>query len=514
MELVELLEVAVAEAFDPRVIIYAAFGVLIGITVGAIPGLSGDLAIAIVLPLAFALPPTRALGFLIGIYKGSMFGGSISAISFGVPGTGAAAATVEDGFKAKQRGVPKQALYTGLYSSVTGDLIASFALIFLALPMASLALMMGPREFFALFVLSLMLIALLTQGVPRKGLAAGALGLLIGAIGMDPVGGTTRLTFGISQLRGGLPLVPVLVGVFAISELVIQFRKSFEAKHGREESGESSRKGSDAPQDYDPAKDRMSLGLYFRTLKATVIGGFTGTFIGALPGAGSSLAGFLAYGVSKRFSKRRDEYGKGSLEGVAAPEGGNSATCAASMVPLFAFGIPGSATAALIGAALIMQGITPGPRMIAENAPMMYAFFIVLVYASFMNLGFSQLLIPLYARLSMIKPKYLIPSVFILAVLGTYAARNSPTDVAVLLVMGAVGYILRKHGFPMGPFIIAFIVGPGTERALRQALTISRGDVTYLFTSPIAIGLYVVAIAFIASVAYAFRGSAKDGSQG
>ena len=507
MDVLELLSVAFPDAFSPGVIVFAALGVLIGITVGAIPGLSGDLAIAIVLPIVFTLSPTRALGMLIGIYKGSMFGGSISAISFGVPGTAAAAATVEDGFKAKQRGVPKQALFTGLYSSVTGDVISSLTLIFLALPMARIALMLGPAEFFALYVFSLMLIAFLTQGHPLKGVAAAAVGLLLGAVGMDPMAGSTRLTFGISQLRGGLPLVPVLVGVFAISELVTQFRKAQEevaANHQQHQKGEPG--SSDGVLDgYDESKDKMSLRVYLSTLRATIVGSITGTFIGALPGAGSSLAGFMAYGLGKRFSKTPEEFGKGSLEGVAAPESGNSATCGASMVPLFAFGIPGSATAALIGAALIMQGITPGPRMIAENAPVMYAFFIVLVYSSFMNLGLSRLLIPLYARLSMIKGRYLVPVVFILALLGTFSARNSVMDVWILLIMGVLGYLLRRHGFPMGPLVLAFILGPGTERSLRQALLIARGDITYLFSSPISIGFYAIAVMFMLGAVYTQR---------
>jgi len=510
MEFVELLQTAMAEAFTLGVLLFSILGVFVGITVGAIPGLSGDLAIAIILPIVFTLSPTRALGMLIGIYKGSMFGGSISAISFGVPGTAAAAATVEDGYKAKKRGQPRRALFTALYSSVTGDIVSSLTLIFLALPMAKIAIMLGPREFFALYVFSLMLIALLTQGNPLKGIGAAVIGLLLGAIGMDPMAGSTRLTFGIPVLRGGLQLVPVLVGIFAISELGMQFKNVLMKKNEEDEASRG--KGADLGfssegimEHYDPAKDKMSLRIYLSTLKATLIGSLTGTFIGALPGAGSSLAGFMSYGLGKRLSKKSSEFGKGSLEGVAAPEAGNSATCGASLVPLFAFGIPGSATAALIGAALMMQGITPGPRMIAENAPVMYAFFIVLVYASFMNLGLSHLLLPLYAKLSMIKTKFLVPVVFMLALLGTYSARNSVFDVWVLLTMGVLGYILRKHKFPLGPLVLAFILGPGTERSLRQALVIGRGDVSYLFASPIALGFYGAAIAFIVAAMLAVK---------
>jgi putative tricarboxylic transport membrane protein len=502
----EWLAMAVAEAFSPVVFIYAGLGVFIGVTVGAIPGLTGDMAIAILLPLVFKMSPASSIAMMIGIYKGSMFGGSISAVSFGVPGTPAAAATTLDGYPAKQNGEPRRAMLTALYSSVTGDLFSSLLLIFVAIPMATVALKFGPVEFFSLYVFSLMLIAVLTQGSPLKGIAAAALGLLLGAVGMDPVVGTTRLTLGISSLRGGLPLVPVLVGIFALSELGIQFTKELGKRPAASpEKAGGATVSSLAFDHYDPTKDRMSLKVYLSTFKATMVGSVAGTFVGILPGAGSSLAAFLSYGLARRFSKHPERFGKGSLEGVAGPESGNSATCGGSIIPLFAFGIPGSATAALIGAALVMQGINLGPRMLAENTLFLYSFFIILLYATFMNLGISHLLIPLYARLSMVKGKFLVPTVFILALLGTYASQNSVIDVWVLLVMGVLGYVLRKHGFPLGPLVLGFIIGPGTERSLRQALLLGHGNPMHLFSSPIAVGLYLASAAFILLVSLTFK---------
>jgi len=481
-------------AFVPEVIIFAMVGVFLGVTVGAIPGLSGDMAIALLLPFVYKLNPVPALGMLIGIYKGSMFGGAISAISFGVPGTPAAVVTMEDGYPAKKNGYPKKAMLTALYSSVTGDFFSTLILIFLALPLASVSLKFGPVEFFALYVFAMMMIALLVQGGMKKGLVAAGIGLFIGCIGMDPVIGTTRLIFGISRLRGGIPLIPLLVGVFAVSELMIQFAKEWyrnRLKKIKELSGLSKESG------YNPSKDIMSFKVYLSTLKATMIGSAMGTFIGALPGAGSSLAAYVSYGAAKRASSHPEQFGKGILEGVAAPEAGNSATCGASMIPLLTFGIPGSATAALIGAALIMQGINPGPLVFQENTLIMFTLFVVIFYASVMNLGFGYALIPLYAKISMVKPRFLFPSVFIFALIGTYASRNSITDVWILLVAGLLGALLRKGRFPLGPLVLAFIIGPGAEKALRQALLIGGGEWSVLLKSPIAIGFYAISVVSI-----------------
>jgi putative tricarboxylic transport membrane protein len=491
---VDFLSSVLQEAFVPEVIVFAMVGVFLGVTVGAIPGLSGDMAIALLLPFVYKLNPVPALGMLIGIYKGSMFGGAISAISFGVPGTPAAVVTIEDGYPAKKNGYPKKAMLTALYSSVTGDFFSTLLLIFLALPLASVALEFGPVEFFALYVFALLMIALLVQGGIKKGLAAAGIGLFIGCIGMDPLIGTTRLIFGISKLRGGIPLIPLLVGVFAVSELMIQSSKEWyrsRLKKIKELPGLSKESG------YDPSKDIMSFKIYLSTLKATLIGSVMGTFVGALPGAGSSLAAYVSYGAVKQFSSHPEQFGKGILEGVAAPEAGNSATCGASMIPLLAFGIPGSATAALIGAALIMQGINPGPLVFQENILIMFSFFVVILYASVMNLGFGYVLIPLYAKIAMVKPRFLFPSIFLFALIGTYASRNSVTDIWILLVAGLLGVFLKKGRFPLGPLVLAYIIGPGAEKTLRQALLIGGGEWSVLLKSPIAIGFYAISVVSI-----------------
>jgi len=491
--MIEFLADAFALALAPEVIFFACLGIFVGITVGAIPGLSGDMAIAVLLPFVFVLEPAAALGLLVGIYKGSMFGGSISAITFGVPGTAGAAATVIDGYQAKLAGKPNRALHTALYSSLIGDTTSDLILIFLALPLALVALKFGPVEFFALYVVSLTLVAALTMGQVARGIAAAALGIMLAMIGRDPITGSQRLTFGLPELSGGIGLIPLLVGVFAVSEIMVQIGRLWASRR----LAQTKTKAEAAEQPYDPSKDKMDWPTFRSTLGATMLGTGMGTFIGALPGAGASLAAFMSYGLAQRLSRRPQDFGKGSLEGVAAAEAGNSATAGATFIPLFAFGIPGSATAALFGAALIMMGITPGPTMMQSNMAIIYALFIILIYANLANLIISKVLLPVYSRLAMIQPRFVLPIVLGLAILGTYAAGNSVKDVWMLLAAGVLGVGLRWFSVPLGPLVLGFIVGPGLEESLRQALMLGRNDWTHLVTSPLALGIYLGTVALL-----------------
>ena len=510
MELGSIIGPALASAFAPMTMLYALIGVFLGVTVGAIPGLTGDMAIAILLPFVYKVDPTMSLGLLIGIYKGSMFGGSISAISFGVPGTPAAAATIEDGYPLAKKGRPLQAMKQALYSSFTGDFFSSLLLIFLTIPMGKLAVQFGPTEFFALYVFSLVVIAILNRDSRIKGILAAVLGVFLGCIGSDPVAGASRMTFGIRMFRGGFSTVPVLVGTFAISELIVQYSTA----HADKILYKLNKKAERISVDLKNKEDKYTLKDYFNTFRCTLIGSIVGTIIGILPGAGSSIACYLSYGIGRSAAKDGDQFGTGVLNGIAAPEAGNSATCGASVIPLLAFGIPGSATAALIGAALTMQGINPGPTMFSSNAVVIYAFFIIVLYASFFNLGISHLLIPLYAKISKLKPKYLIPVILVLAILGCYTTDNSVSNVFIMLIFGVLGVILRKFRIPLGPFILGFLIGPASERALRQALGMSNGNIGVLFSRPIAIAFYVATIAFVFIIYYTFKKNKKELDKG
>ena len=492
--LIELLTGALQMALSPPVILAVLFGVVLGVTVGAVPGISGDMAMALLLPFVFTMDTAPAIGMLMGVYKGSLFGGSISAIMFGVPGTPGAAATILDGYPAKQAGMPNRALHVGLYSSVIGDFGAVLVLIFVATPLALLALKFGPREFFALYVVSIIIISALDKGKVALGFAAASVGILLSMIGRDPFSGAPRYAFGSSDLAGGLGLVPVLIGLFAVSEIMLQvgrtWRERVRAEHDRVAE-------LAAAEGYDAAADRLSLREYRCLWRAVSTGVVTGTIVGALPGAGATLAGFLSYGLAQRFSRHGERFGSGSMEGIAAPEAANSATAGATLIPLFAVGIPGSGSAALIGAAFIMQGISPGPTMIESNLMIIYAIFVLLLYGSLFTLVTSKLLLPWYARISMLQPRHVLPVVLGLALLGTYAVSNSVFDVWILVGAGLLGVAMRSIGMPIAPVALGFILGPGLERALRQSLILGFNELDYFFQSAIAAGIYMVTAAVL-----------------
>ncbi len=484
----EALAGAAQIALSPSVIVAVLAGVILGVTVGAVPGISGDMAMALLLPMVFSMETAPAIGLLMGVYKGSLFGGSVSAIMFGIPGTPGAAATIRDGFPAKQAGAPNRALHTGLYSSVIGDFTGVLVLIFIATPLALLALKFGPREFLALYLVSIAVIAALDIGRVAHGISAASIGVLLSTVGRDPFSGATRFTFGLPDLAGGFGLAPVLIGLFAVSEIMVQVGRTW-----RDRARDDLRRLAEAAAQagYDVSKDRLTWAEYRTLWRAVAVGATTGTVIGALPGAGATLAGFLSYGLALRVSSKPHLFGTGSMEGIAAPEAGNSATAGATLIPLFAFGIPGSGSAALVGAAFIMRGITPGPTMIEENMVVVYAIFILLLYGSLFNLVTSTLLLPYYARISMLQPRYVLPIVLGLALLGTYATSNAVFDVWVLIAAGLLGVFLRSASMPIAPVALGFILGPGLESALRQSLILGQNDWLYLLQSPLAAGIYL-----------------------
>jgi len=489
----DILATVTTLALSPAVIFAVLTGVLLGVTVGAVPGISGDMAMALLLPYVFTMDPAPAIGMLMGVYKGGLFGGSVSAILFGVPGTPGAAATILDGFPAKEAGYPNRALHVALYSSVAGDFAGVLVLVFVAAPLAMLALSFGPREFFALYLASIVIIAGLDRGRIAKGLAAAWLGVLLAMVGRDPFSGAERLTFGLPELGAGLGLVPVLIGLFAVSEILLQAARTWRESN----SGKTSTIAAAGKSLHDLANDHLGWREFRSLWRPVAIGSATGTFIGALPGAGATLAGFLSYGLARRASKHPERFGKGSLEGVAAPEAGNSATACATLIPLFAFGIPGSGSAALIGAAFMMQGISPGPTMIDDNMTIVYAIFVLLLIGGIFNLLTSKLLLPYYSRIAMLQPRYVLPVVLGLAVLGTYATNNVAFDVWVLLAAGLLGVAMRLLGVPIAPLALGFILGPGLERALRQSLILGHNDLAYLVASPAAIAIYAASTAML-----------------
>ncbi len=489
---------ASALVFTIEVLMWTIIGVTIGVGVGAIPGLSPAPAIALLLPLTFALSLPAALGLLIGVYKGGVFGGSIPAISFATPGTAESGATVLDGYKLTQQGKGRKALQLALYASVTGDFFAALATILLAPSLAIIALNFGPSERLWLMVLAIALLGALSGEHFAKGLLSASIGLFIATIGSDPVSLVARNTFGQWWLADGIKLIPLIIGVFAIAVMLeragmLLFQKAKQTAE-RVEGARAEDAGN------------LTFSEYRKCFKEMTIGTTVGTFVGILPGLGSTVAAFLSYGIAKKASPSKN-IGSGRLEGIAAAESGNNATAGPTLVPLLAFGIPGSAIAAMIGGALAIQGVQVGPRMF-EIAPVaVYALFIILLVANIFNLFVGRIFTGFYARLGTLPEAILIPTILIMAMAGAYAYKNNPYDVWLALLFGGAGVFLRAFSIPPAPLIVTFILAPLAEESLRRTLLINRGDwMEAVFGSPIAVGIATVGLILTVALAWARPG--------
>lgn len=482
---VSVLAEAFTLVFAFETIAWTIAGVAIGVGVGAIPGLSPAPAIALLLPLTFTLSLPAALGLLIGVYKGGIYGGSISAISFATPGTAESGATVIDGYKLMQQGKGKKALHMALYASVTGDGISDVLTILLAPALALIALSFGPSERLWLMILAILLLGALSGDHFAKGMFAAALGLFIGTIGSDPVSLVPRNTFGQWWLADGIKMIPVIIGLFAIATML--------ERGGRLLIDKAQQVRIETEKVMGNAEG-LTFAEYRAAWKEMAIGTTVGSFVGILPGLGATVGAFLSYGIAKQMSPEKN-IGSGRLEGVAAAEAGNNATCGPTLIPLLAFGIPGSTIAAMIGGALAIQGVQAGPRMF-EIAPVaIYALFIILLVANIFNLVIGRLFAGFYARLGNLPEALLIPLILTMAVIGSYAYQNNPYDVWLALGFGVIGVFLRAWAVPLAPLIITFLLAPLAEESLRRALLINRGDwAEALFGSNIAIGIALVGI--------------------
>ncbi len=481
---------AVSIVFALDTALFIMIGIVVGISVGALPGLAHSLPIALVLPFSFFLPIHQTMGLLIGTYQGGTYGGSITAISFGTPGTPGAAATVTDGYALTKQGKGKKALQMGLYSSVVGGIFGAIVLIFLVVPIGQMAPRFGPGELTALYFLALSLVVVFSTENPGKGILSAGIGFFLAIIGRDIITGGLRFTFGIRYMQSGFPLVPLLMGFFALPELIYQI-------HSVIRDPDKAGKVGDVPLELH-AKKEEGLGFreMWRSWRGISIGSVVGTFLGALPGPGATLAAYTSYSVTGQFTKDRN-YGKGSLEGVAAAESANNATCGATFIPLLTFGIPGSSISALLMAALIMEGVPVGPRVVVDHTQVVYTLFLLILVANPFNLLFGKLLIPVFTRLTKIPSSVLWPIIAVVLVIGTYAYNSRPFDIIMCIVAGLIGYFYKWYKLPDGPLILAFLVTPLFEASFRQALTISRGNWMFFLNSNISRVLWVVTIAAI-----------------
>lgn len=444
-------------------------GMLGGVIIGALPGLTGAMAVTLALPFTFYIPPITSLMLLLGIYKGSMYGGSISAILIRTPGTAAAACTVLDGYPLAERGEAGRALNMALYASCFADMVSNLALIFFTGTIANFALRFGPPEFFSLICFSLTIVAGLAGDSLIKGLLSACLGLLMATVGMDLVFGTGRFTFDNVNLMAGLSFIPLVIGLFAIPEIFKVIAGGGKSKSTQMIVGAS----------------HISWAEFRRCFKSIVRGSFIGVIMGAIPGIGGAPAAYLSYSEAKRYSSHRDNFGKGELEGVAAAESGNNGVCGATLIPLLALGVPGDIVTAVMLGAFMMHNITPGPLLFQEHLPLVYALYIGIISSSLLLLFSGMLCIRGITKLTYVPKMVLFPCVLTICLFGAYAVNNSEFDLLIMAGMGIVGYGMSLFHIAEAPFLVAFILGPLFEDNLRRSLLLSHGESSILWSTPI-----------------------------
>ena len=460
-------------------------GLYMGCIIGALPGLSPSMAIAIAAPFTFGLPPIPAISFLLGIYKGGVYGGSISAILLCTPGTPEAAATLIDGYPLAKQGKARQALDAALYASIAGDLIGTVILVAAAPFIAHYALKIGPVEMVPLIFLAMTVIITTLGAEKNKGFIAAAIGGLIALMGVDPIAGSTRFVFGNYELSEGVSLIPFLVGLFAVPEVITAILASRER-----------RRLKSAADTIEVHGERLPFRATLRYWKTVLQSALVGSGIGALPGLGSTAAAFTCYGLAKKTSKNPEQFGKGSIEGVLACETGNNGTCGPALIPLLTLGIPGSSTTAVLYGTLLVYGIVPGPKIFIENGPTIYAIFIGLIIGGFLLYPIGTSIIKYAAKaIYKVNQGVLFGSILLLCFTGSYAIGNSMIDVYCMAAAGIFAFGMRYFGLPLGPALIAFILEPIIEKSFRQALMISNNDMGAFFSSSIAIGLWLLTAA-------------------
>ncbi len=483
----------IINVFHLTVFIASLCGVIAGIIIGILPGLGPPVALSLAIPITYGFEPIVAMSIMIGLYKGGTYGGSISAILINTPGTPAASATVLDGYKLAQQGKAGKALDIALYASVFGDAFSIMLLCVIAQPIASFAARFGPIELFSLLLFAMTIIAGLAGQSITKGLLAAALGLAFSLIGMDPVAGLPRFSFGSLYLESGLSVIAIIVGLFAISEQMTQVNNiCHKGEHGVLDVG----KGKQKTDNYATLKDIKTCFPSF--LRGSAIG----ASIGALPGTGAAVAAFVSYGLAKKRSKHPERFGHGAIEGVAAPEAGNNAVCGAALIPMLTLGIPGDVVTAVMMGALMLHGIQSGPSIFTENRVFVFTLFGMLIVSIFMLLIAGKLLVKLCRRIADVPTCYISPIVVLLCVVGTFTVNYLISDVWAMLFFGIFGFIFLKLDIPLPPFIIAFILAPAMEQSLRQGLLISGGDFSVLVTHPLSLFFLCLAAFAVLKIAY------------
>jgi putative tricarboxylic transport membrane protein len=481
VEVLQNLSTGFAMAFTPDVLLYAFVGCLVGTLVGVLPGVGPLAGISLLLPVTFGLNATSAIVMLAGIYYGAMYGGSTTSILMRIPGEAASVMTCIDGYAMTQKGRGGAALAIAAVGSFVAGTLSIVGLMLLAPPLAEFALRFGPPEHFALMVLGLLVLAYMSGGPITRSLTMAALGLLLGMIGMDTMTGLSRFDYGVTELGDGIGIVPVAVGLFGISEILLS-------------AGRETRTEIRAPRFREllPNREewRASVGPIGR-------GTILGFLIGIIPGPGHVVSSFVSYSVERRLSRHPERFGHGAIEGVAGPESANNSATSGAFVPMLALGLPSGAVPAIMLAAMMIHGIAPGPLLIQQQPALFWGVIASMYLGNIVLLILNLPLVGIFVNILRIPYSYLYPSLLAFATLGVYAVNNSVVDVWIMAVAGLVGYVLRKLDFEIAPIILGLVLAPMLELNFRQSLAMSAGSYEIFFTRPLATSMLAVAFVLL-----------------
>jgi len=464
-------------------LLYCFIGVFIGTLIGVLPGIGPVGTISLLLPATFHLNPVSAIIILAGIYYGAMYGGSTTSILVNIPGEAASVITCLDGYQMARKGRAGAALGISAIGSFIAGTLGVIGLMFLAYPLARMALKFGPPEYFSLMCLGLTILTYLARGSMLKAMSMALLGLLLSFVGIDVITGLPRFTLDMVHLMDGIGLVPIAMGIFGISEILINLeemvhRDIFQTKikgllPNREEWRRSGRS----------------------ILRGTIIG----FFLGILPGGGAAISSFISYGVEKKISRYPEKFGTGMIEGVAGPEAANNAAVGGAFIPLFTLGIPANVVMAVLLGALMIHGMTPGPMLLRDHPNIFWGTVTSMYMGNVLLLLLNLPLIGLWVKVLKVPYRILFPLIILFCLIGAYSLKNTSFDIVVMLIFGLVGYLMRKLDYEGAPLLLAFVLGPMMEQALRQSLLISQGSFTIFFTRPISAASMVLALFLIAS---------------
>lgn len=468
----ELLKEGFLSVLDPLTLLLIVAGLVIGVFLGALPGIGSSMAIVLALPFTYFLDVVPAIALLVTIYVGSTYGGSITAILFNTPGTPESVATTFDGYPLAQKGQAGKALGLAISSSAFGGIFAVLVMLFLSPWLSQFALKMHSSEYFALAFLGMAVISSIGSKNTIKAIISGLMGIFISTIGVDPITATDRFTFNSIELMNGISYIPIMIGAFALSEVFTQIVGNQDGDNG-----------ASSKIKVGAYKLREFLSYKWVALKSSIIG----TVIGILPGTGGSIASFVSYGVAMRTSKNQEEFGKGSEEGLVAPESSNNAAAGGAMIPTLILGIPGSPTTAVILAALILHGLQPGPQLLTDQPVLLYSVFFAMFIASVLTFVVGRFGIQVFELLLKLPYSIIATFIILLSLLGAFAVDNNIFNVWIMLIFGVVGYLMKIFDFSVPSLILGIVLGPLMEESFRRHLLLNNGNYMSFFHSPITV---------------------------